>query len=87
MRLLKSELTAIKSALDRIHDWAKYNLEEDQTQAQNLGQGLEDTLDGCRLAMEVLAEDVGKLLGLDTSEHGQVGASAKHIFGDTVLKQ
>jgi hypothetical protein len=72
VRLLKSELTAIKSALTQIHDWAKYNLEEDQTQAQNLGQGLEDTLDGCRLAMEVLAEDVGNILGL---EQGQVGAN------------
>lgn len=72
--MLKSELTAIKSALDRIHDWAKYNLDDDETQAQNLGDGLEATLDGCRVAMEVLAEDVANLLGLDKSEHGQVGA-------------
>ena len=78
MRLLKSELTAIKSALDRIHDWAKYNLDADQTQAQNLGEGLEDTLDGCKLAMEVLAEDVGNLLGLDTSGNSQVGAIARY---------
>ncbi|KAJ9602285.1 hypothetical protein H2200_013140 [Cladophialophora chaetospira] len=71
VRLLKSELTAIKSALDRIHDWAKYNLDEDQTQAQNLGEGLEATLDGCKVAMEVLAEDVAILLGLDSQEHRQ----------------
>jgi hypothetical protein len=73
VRLLKSELTAIKSALVRIEDWAKYNLEEDQTQAKNLGDGLEDTLDGCKLAMEALAEDVANLLGLDTSASNQVG--------------
>jgi hypothetical protein len=73
IKLLKSELTAIKSALDRIHDWAKYNLEEDQTQAPNLGEGLGAILEGCRVAMEVLAEDVANLLDSGTLEHGQVG--------------
>ncbi|ETI28939.1 hypothetical protein G647_01391 [Cladophialophora carrionii CBS 160.54] len=71
IKLLKSELTAIKSALDRIHDWAKYNLEEDQTQAPKLGEGLGAILEGCRVAMEVLAEDVADLLNPNTLEQGQ----------------
>ncbi|EXJ64985.1 hypothetical protein A1O7_01324 [Cladophialophora yegresii CBS 114405] len=71
IKLLKSELTAIKSALDRIHDWAKYNLEEDQTQAPKLGEGLGAILEGCRVAMEVLAEDVADLLHSNTLEQGQ----------------
>lgn len=46
-------------------------------QAPNFGEGLEATLDGCKIAMEVLAEDVSNLLGLDELEYVQV-CSACH---------
>jgi hypothetical protein len=67
---LKSELTGIKSALDGIHNYTEYNLEEDQS--QNLAEGLTATLDGCKLAMDVLAEDVASWLGQADLEGCQV---------------
>jgi hypothetical protein len=70
IKLLISELSTIKNALGRIHDWAEYNLTE--SQARKLGDGLDTTLDGCKVAMEVLAEDVADLVGADSMDHGRV---------------
>jgi hypothetical protein len=50
--------------LNQIHDWAEFNLTE--SQARTLGDNLDVTLDGCKLAMEVLALDVADLIGLDS---------------------
>ena len=55
IRLLISQLSIIKNALAQIQDWAEYNLTE--SQAERLGDNLEITLDGCKIAMEALAED------------------------------
>ncbi len=71
--MLISELSTIKSALGQIHDWATYNLTE--SQARRLGDNLDTTLDGCKLAMEALAEDVSDLAGVDTRDLGMVRTS------------
>ncbi|KAK5554011.1 hypothetical protein LTR46_008118 [Exophiala xenobiotica] len=67
IRLLIAELSTIKSALTQIHDWAAYNLTEKQE--QRVGDSLETTLDGCGLAMEILAEDVAEILRIDILGH------------------
>lgn len=70
IKLLISELSTIKSALGHIHDWAEYNLTE--AQAQRLGDSLATTLDGCKVAMEILAEDVADLAGASSVDLDRV---------------
>jgi hypothetical protein len=70
IRLLIAELSTIKSALTQIHDWAAYNLTEKQE--QRVGDSLETTLDGCGLAMGILAEDVAEILRIDILGHNEV---------------
>lgn len=37
-----------------------------------MGEDLETTLDGCKVAMEALAEDVAGLVGFDPTDHVEV---------------
>ena len=70
IRLLISQLSTVKSALNHIQDWTKYNLTE--SQAHRLGNNLDTTLDGCKVAMEALADDVRDLVGIDPKDSGTV---------------
>jgi hypothetical protein len=61
IRLLITELIAIKAALTQIQEWAQYNMEDGPAQKE-LVEGFRASLDGCEVAMEVLAEDVTSLV-------------------------
>ncbi|QDS75821.1 hypothetical protein FKW77_000621 [Venturia effusa] len=61
IRLLIAELLSIKAAVGQIEDWAKYNSEE-CTMPRELVKAFEVSFEACHLAMEILAEQVAKLV-------------------------
>ena len=61
IRLLIVELTTIKAALIQIQDWAQYSFAGSPTQKELL-EGFEVSLEGCKMAMDVLAEEVTRLV-------------------------
>jgi hypothetical protein len=61
IRLLVAELLAIKAALTQIQEWAQYIVEDGPVQKE-LVEGFRVSLDGCAVAMEVLAEEVESLV-------------------------
>ena len=61
IRLLIVELTTVKAALVQIQDWARYSFAGSPAQKELL-EGFEVSLEGCRIAMDVLAEEVARLV-------------------------
>jgi hypothetical protein len=61
IRLLIVELNTIKAALIQIQDWAQYSFAGSPTQKELL-EGFEVSLEGCKMAMDVLAEEVARLV-------------------------
>src|ERR1700733_6482184 len=61
IRLLIVELNTIKAALIQIQDWAQYSFAGSPTQKELL-EGFEVSLEGCKVAMDVLAEEVARLV-------------------------
>jgi hypothetical protein len=61
IRLLIVELNTIKAALIHIQDWAQYSFAGSPTQKELL-EGFEVSLEGCKMAMDVLAEEVARLV-------------------------
>src|SRR5947199_9145049 len=57
IRLLIAELSTVKSALIQIQDWAQYN-STDSPFEEDLANAFNVSLDGCKMAMDVLAEEV-----------------------------
>ena len=57
IRLLIRELSIIKSSLSLIHDWAENDLVVSPKQSE-LVETLDVAVDGCREAMDALAEEV-----------------------------
>ena len=62
IRLLVGELSAVKSALSAIQDWI-HVLDDDTRRQNDLVDGLRISLEGCKLAMDALAEEVRGLVG------------------------
>lgn len=60
IRLLISELSTVKSALNQINDWTHY-LDDTHRQA-DVVEALTVSLEGCQLAIDALAEEVRSLL-------------------------
>ena len=61
IRLLINELATVKSALNQINDWTHY-LDDTHKQA-DVVDGLKVSLEGCKVAMDALAEEVKQLVG------------------------
>ncbi len=61
IRLLITELTTIKASLIEIEDWAKNSLGSHPRQRELL-EGFRVSLEGCEVAMRVLAEEVAELV-------------------------
>lgn len=62
IRFLLVELSTVKAALNQISDWIEYNL-VDSPADEELLDGLNVSLDGCKAAMDVLKEEVVGLVG------------------------
>lgn len=60
LRLLISELTALKAAVLRIEDWARYNFVELEAE-HDLNEAFKVSFDGCTIAMEILSKEVDGL--------------------------
>ena len=61
IRLLIVELNTVKAALIQIQDWAQYSFAGSPTQKELL-EGFQVSLEGCKIAMDVLAEEVARLI-------------------------
>ena len=61
LRLLISELTAIKAAVLQIEDWAKYSFAESTLQS-DLNEAFRISFDGCAIAMDILSKEVDGLM-------------------------
>jgi hypothetical protein len=62
IRLLITELSTVKAALSQIQDWAKYNSSDSPKQHELVG-AFNISLDGCKIAMEALQEEIFELVG------------------------
>ena|ERR1700722_17980623 len=60
IRLLIAELSTIRAAVSQLHDWAEWNSSDSPKEMEYM-KGLEVALEGCRVAMDVLAEEIKDL--------------------------
>ncbi|KAI9655367.1 MAG: hypothetical protein M1821_005514 [Bathelium mastoideum] len=74
------ELTTIKVALNQIQDWARNQAFPSSTQ-QELAQGFRTSLEGCRLAIDVMAEEVALLV-----TNNPFWRSAKVVWNEASMK-
>lgn len=90
IRLLIGELSTVKSALNQIQDWVEYNLVGAPTE-EDLVDGLHISLDGCKVAMTVLAEEVAALTGTTASNASQFNLSlssrARYAWNESSMKE
>jgi hypothetical protein len=61
IRLLIGELSTIQAAVSQLRDWAEWNA-NDSPKEEEYMKGLKVALQGCQVAMEVLAEEVKDLV-------------------------
>jgi ankyrin repeat protein len=61
VKLLVAELLAVKAAVGQIEDWAKYNF-TDRPMPKELVEAFQVSFDGCKLAMEILADEVAAIV-------------------------
>lgn len=86
IRLLIGELSTVKSALNQINDWTHY-LDDNHRQA-DVVNGLKVSLEGCKLAMDTLAEEVHLLIGdrpPGTSLNPGFRAKSKYAWNEASL--
>lgn len=85
IRLLMSELLTVRSALQQVDDWTRYNLTPISPIQEDLRGAFDISLEGCNIAMELLANEVDELLGNDTGEafHTRV----RQLWSDSVMKR
>lgn len=89
IRLLIGELSTVKSALNQIRDWVEFNLVGAPTETE-LVDGLHVSLDGCKVAMTVLAEEVAALSGTTSSDSQfslSFGTRAKYAWSESSMKE
>ncbi|PWY83039.1 hypothetical protein BO70DRAFT_34302 [Aspergillus heteromorphus CBS 117.55] len=60
LQALIGELTAIRSSITQLHDWASYSV-PGSAEPDEYVEGLEVALSGCRATMEVLSDEVSAL--------------------------
>jgi hypothetical protein len=84
IKLLISQLSTIKSALQQIRDWADYTFADSPTQPQ-LAEDFRTAIDGCEAAMDALSEDVSNLVGNQTKPIG-TGTRMKCVWNETTMK-
>jgi hypothetical protein len=75
------ELTTIKFALNQIQEWARNHVPSSPTQRE-LIQGFKISLEGCRLAMDVMAEEVALLVTKNPFMQ-----KAKLVWNDVTMKE
>jgi hypothetical protein len=68
IRLLMSELLTVRAALQQVDDWTRFNLTPSSEIQEDLRSAFEISIDGCTMAMELLADEVDQLLGNDSGE-------------------
>ncbi len=89
IRLLIGELSTVKSALNQIRDWVEFNLVGAPTEVE-LVDGLHVSLDGCKMAMTVLAEEVAALSGTTASSSQfnlRFSTRAKYAWSESSMKE
>jgi len=89
IRLLIGELSTVKSALNQIRDRVEFNLVGAPTEAE-LVDGLHVSLDGCKVAMTVLAEEVAALSGTTASNSQfnlRFSTRAKYAWSESSMKE
>ena len=84
--LLISELSAVKAAVTQIEDWAKYNFPNCPLQA-DLGPAFQDSLEGCKIAMGVLSQEVESMLeGMSPEETG-FRFRAQYVWNESIMRE
>lgn len=84
---LIGELSIIESALTHLEDWAKFNA-RGMTKSEEYIEGLNVALDGCRMVMEVLSEEVASLVQNIAGQDSVVGfrARVKVVWNEDVMR-
>lgn len=87
IRMLITQLSTIKAALSLIHEWVENDLVELHTQAE-LVMPLNIAIDGCKEAMEALAEEVSDVLGKAIKETA-IGfkSRTKYMWNEDTMKE
>jgi hypothetical protein len=87
IRLVVTQLSTIKSALSIIHEWAENDLVVSPKQADLVG-ALSVAMDGCKVAMGALAEEVEGMVGksMPTDTLG-FKARTKYIWNESAMKE
>ncbi|KAL5360319.1 hypothetical protein BJX96DRAFT_150111 [Aspergillus floccosus] len=75
IRSLVGELTTIKSAITQLDDWARLQNTQSAAEYTEYYEGLNVALDGCRVVMDVLSDEVASLT------RGTAGTDANIGFG------
>lgn len=68
IQLLMSELLTVKAALGQVDDWTRYNLTSTSPIQEDLRSAFDISIEGCTIAMELLANEVDELIGDDNGE-------------------
>lgn len=86
IRLLITELSTIKSALGLIYDWADNGLVISPTQVE-LVDALDIAIDGCKEAMDALAEEVAHLVGSAAAEIIGFRIRTRYLWNEGTMKE
>lgn len=79
-----SELLTVRAALTQVDDYAKFNLTPTSPIQEDLREAFDISIEGCTMAMELLADEVDELLGDDNGESFQ--ARMKQLWKDSIMK-
>ena len=91
IRLLIGQLSTIKAAVFQIRDWADYNFDDSPKEKRFL-KGLNDALDCCQAAMDVLSAEVKDLMAGLQPHNGEgpkslgITARARAVWNEDIMK-
>ncbi|KAF9892168.1 hypothetical protein FE257_002574 [Aspergillus nanangensis] len=87
IRSLIGELTTVKSAITQLDDWARYNTRA-SAEYCDYDDDLNVALDGCRVVMDVLSEEVAILTRGASGSNGSFGLSTrlKVVWNEDVMR-
>ena len=86
IRLLIRELSIIKSSLSLIHDWAENDIVVKPNQSE-LVETLGVAIDGCKEAMDALAEEVAQLVGSAAAENIGFRVRTRFMWNEGIMKE
>ncbi|KAL4898493.1 ankyrin repeat-containing domain protein [Aspergillus ambiguus] len=88
IRSLVGELTTIKSAITQLDDWARLNDTRPSAEYTEYDEGLDVALDGCRVIMEVLSDEVTSLTRGAVSNDSPIGFGTRlrAMWNEDVMK-